>query len=321
MQVHPILGLALRAGVLVGAFALQADAQTSDSPYRPLPVPDGAYATPALVERLADYFEAKTSASPDAVMGFYARPATSHNDATVGWVTSGWDAQHALFAHAMTSFGEGASYSTQAWGDERSAVITMIDTPELFGGEIRAISAADFDAEGHIVRMTDYWDGRSFGAAGVAAARVPAEQFPTSLGEDVVPTQAAAEMQDLVGRLNAALAAGDAAEAAALFDTNATFEDYTLRAKLRGRPAIERYLERALASAPYAQEPTIRHVLGSATGGGYEWSGTGPVGLGITALGVGVDGEIEQLATVYDGLLLSDDELRAAALLTLDIRF
>ena len=33
----------------------------------------------------------------------------------------------------------------------------MVDTPELFGGELRILAAVDF-RDGKIVRWVDYWD-------------------------------------------------------------------------------------------------------------------------------------------------------------------
>jgi hypothetical protein len=44
----------------------------------------------------------------------------------------------------------------------------------------------------------------------------------------------------------------------------------TTRAGLEGRLAIGRYLQRALPQLPYGPGAVVRHVLGSAQGGGYD---------------------------------------------------
>src|SRR5258708_12089836 len=72
------------------------------------------------------------------------------------------------------------SYPTQILGDMTSAVVFVTDTPELFGGEIRAISIAHL-ADGKIVRLVDYWDGRGFGAELAGALRVPPDSDPHNL--------------------------------------------------------------------------------------------------------------------------------------------
>ena len=69
------------------------------------------------------------------------------------------------------------SYFTGILSNETSALIRMVDTPELFGGELRILAAVDL-ADGKIVRWVDYWDAsavrrRSLPPAAHARGAVP----------------------------------------------------------------------------------------------------------------------------------------------------
>lgn len=284
-----------------------------------LPKPDTAFATPAVAALLEPYFRAKSEHDVARTMNHYARERMSHNDATLGWRWSSWSALHDLFAQYMPGWGEGVSYATQILGDENSAIVLVVDTPELFGGEVRAISAVDF-RDGKIARFVDYWDGRHFGASVTEQMRVAADEFPATFGEDSLPEQAAPGMRDLARRLDGVLSAARAADAAELFAPDATLQDFALRVELRGRRAIGRYLERAVETLPYGPHARIRHVVGSRRGGGYEWiNADGPVGRGIVALGVDDVGLISQFSVVYDGSLIDDEDLVRRASLALEL--
>ncbi|KAG4437526.1 hypothetical protein IFR05_006998 [Cadophora sp. M221] len=83
---------------------------------------------------------------------------------------------------------------------------------------------------------------------------------------------------------------GNSTAATALFTSDAIPEGYSTRTRIEGALAIGRYLKRALPIPPYGPG-TIRHVLGSMTGGGYEWFG-GPgaaASHGIVALALDND--------------------------------
>ena len=113
--------------------------------------------------------------------------------------------------------------------------------------------------------------------------------------------------------LSAALGAGDAGRAGGLFSYDAVFEDMALRAQLRGRAAIVRYLRRALPGLPYARA-SVRHVAGAGRGGGYEWRADGqPVAVGAAALELSGDGKITKFTVVWDGSLLDDRAIAALA--------
>jgi hypothetical protein len=212
---------------------------------------------------------------------------------------------------------EAKSYPTRILGDLTSAVVFMTDTPELFGGEIRAIAVIDME-DGKIVRWVDYWDGRGFGNIDlVNSMRVPEASYPHELGASTV-TDRAGKIAEAAHELNAALAAGDANRASELFTYDAQFEDMALRAHIRGQAAITRYLQRAWLDLPYAQA-SIRHIVGSDQGGGYEWHTEGhAVPRGATALQLSEDGNITKLTVVWDGSLLDDTTISAAAAHAID---
>ena len=277
-----------------------------------LPTPNTTYATPAVAAILEPYFEAKTGQDVEGLMSFYAKERTSHNDAVIGWTNIGWEALRDLFAQYMPTFGDGRSYATQVLGDENSAVVFVTNEAAVFGGDMRGISAVDFQ-DGKITRFVDYWDARHFGTRAANGMAVPAGEFPRTFGEDGLPDRAAPRMRETVDALTGALAAADADRAAALFADDAVLDDFALRIRVRAKPAITRYLGRAIDTLPYGPEATVRRVLGDGRGGGYEWvNPAGPIPRGITALGLDEDGLIEQLSVVYDAALLDDDELAAA---------
>jgi hypothetical protein len=61
------------------------------------------------------------------------------------------------------------------------------NSPQLFGHELRVISAWDFRDQ-KIDRQVDYWDGLHFTIAATQQLRALTAQFPTEFGE--VPEQA-----------------------------------------------------------------------------------------------------------------------------------
>jgi hypothetical protein len=72
------------------------------------------------------------------------------------------------------------SYASRILAGEQSALVHMVDTPELFGGELRILAAIDF-ADGKIVRWVDYWDSSAFDTALYNQFRTPADSFPRDL--------------------------------------------------------------------------------------------------------------------------------------------
>lgn len=194
-------------------------------------------------------------------------------------------------------------------------MLHFVDTPRLFGAaEIRFISAVDF-RDGKVTRQVDYWDGRR----NPDDVPGPDDEYPYDLGLDTVGEQAAPKMNWTAHQLDAALSAGDADAAAALFSSDGILKDFTLRMRQEGQFAIGRYLQRALAYLPYGPGTTLRHVLGNDYGGGYEWKTDGqPVRNGITALELDGSSLITQLTTVWDRSRMSDSAIQALAALSIE---
>src|ERR1700736_1829150 len=159
-----------RAGAIAAATALAgttspARASVTSAPPAPLPDPpvDATHATPLLARRVNSLFRDKTARDVDRFMSHFSRNPLYYTDATLGWYISGWAALDAVFAQYMPTWPDTArSYATRIIGDENSAIVEFVDSPELFGHEIRAIAAVDF-RDGLIVREVDYWDGRHYG--------------------------------------------------------------------------------------------------------------------------------------------------------------
>ena len=182
----------------------------------------------------------------------------------------------------------------------------MVDTPELFGGELRILAAVDFDGD-KIVRWVDYWDATSFDADLYAQMRTPADVFPTDLKDDVVPTRAAPEVVTAAEALHGAFTAADATSAASLLHTDVVIEDMTLRARVLGRIEATGYLERVLDHVPYGRGSVSRHAVGGGGGGGFEWTSVRGL-VGMTAIEFDPDGLITRVTSVYDGRQLPADQ-------------
>src|ERR1700742_1258847 len=157
-----------RRAVLTGAGAIAATvlagAASPALPSVPLPLPDPpqdvTHATPLLAQRVNSLFRDKTARDVDGFMSHFSGNRLYYTDATLGWYVPNWTALKAVFAQYMPTWPDTArSYATRIIGDEHSAIVEFTDSPELFGHEIRAIAAVDFQ-NGLVVREVDYWDGR-----------------------------------------------------------------------------------------------------------------------------------------------------------------
>ena len=191
-----------------------------------------------------------------------------------------------LFSQYMPSWSPPArSYTTGVFSNESSALVHMVDTPELFGGELRILAAVDF-VDGKIVRWVDYWDASSFDPALYAQLRTGADSFPRDLKDCLVPTQAAPELMAAATALHGAFTTADAAVAADVMHTDVVFEDRSLRIQVLGRIETADYLNRVLADVPYGRSSRLRHVVGGSRGGGFEWTAGPDAGelVGITAV-------------------------------------
>lgn len=266
---------------------------------------DVTHTTDAAARFFAAYQQTKSAKDVTGTMAFFDPDRVTYIDATLGW-SFDFAALHGVFAQYMPNWSEGRSYATQILGTERSAMLFIRDTPELFGSDLLIIGAVDVE-HGRITRWVDYWDGRN--APPTRGLKVADDQFPHDFGEDSTPQGARGAIVEVVGRLAAALAAAQPDSAAAEFAEDATIEDMTLRTRIRGRAAIERYLERAVGTLPYGAGSAVRRVAGGDTGGGYEWTTPHAVTRGVTAVQLD-HGLITSLTAVWDGAAIDDDTLR-----------
>ena len=285
---------------------------------RPYPAVDlGPYATDEVRDLFHRFFTAKTAHFVDASHAFFHPDRTFYADAALGWVWPSSESLRAVWAEYMPTWpAEALSYPTRIIGDATSAMVFMTDTPELFGGEIRAIAPIDLQ-DGLIVRWIDYWDGRAFGSGQAAGMRTPPEQFPDLYGN--LPARTTARIDDLAASLHQAASSAKPDEVAAAFAPDGAFEDLTLRTTVRGRAAIARFFARAGETLPYGPGAQLRHVVGGAMGGGYEWQSTGPVPRGVVALELGELGLIDRMTAIWDGSLLPDDALLSLAARAVDL--
>src|SRR5262249_30480281 len=264
-------------------------------------VVDTTHATPKAAEFFDSFFTAKSRHEVDATMNHFSTTTLTYIDATLGWPLYSHDALKHVFMQYMPKWPpSGLSYPPLILGDEHSALVAFTDTPELFGGEIRALAAIDIK-DGEVIRWIDYWDGRHFGADLAAKLRTPADKFPTDFKESTSPDNAAPTIRAVADKLQAAFAGNDGKGAAALFSSDAVYEDMTLHTQVLGRLAIERYLGRALAKMPAGVGSSPLHVVGSDMGGGYEWQAApdyrASLRRGVSALALDQDGKSTPLTS------------------------
>ena len=266
-------------------------------------------AGPDLRERLHEFFAIKTSCDVDGTMGYFSSESLTYIDATLGWVFDSPAALRSVFEQYMPNWKPPArSYATRVLANETSALVHMVDTPELFGGELRVLAAVDLE-DGRIVRWVDYWDASAYDPELYQQFRTPDDLFPRNLGE--VPTRADPELVAVATKLHAAFANGDASAAAALMHTDVVVVDMALRSHVLGRIETAGYLGRVLASVPYGRSSELRHVVGGSAGGGFEWrSGSGLV-AGLTAIELDPDGLVTSITSVYDSRLIDPSDKAA----------
>lgn len=282
-------------------------------------VADVQRANAGLVTFLRPFFAAKCGQDVAATMRHFSPDRLAYVDAPMGWVLN-YEQLEAIYSAFMPTWEEGMAYPTRMVGDEHSAVVFTTVTPELFGGEARCVVALDV-RDGRIVRWVDYWDRRSFGltaAAALAAARPEGVPEPFTAGFAEVDTIATGAVRTVAEDLVRGLGDGDAAAVAALLAADVVVEDLTLRTRVCGRLAVERYLSRVLRALPYGRGARLRHVLGSGPNGGFEWSSAGSDINGITALELDDAALITRLSTMWDGALVDDAALTALVVLTTD---
>jgi len=282
-------------------------------------VVDTSHATPDAAAFFKSYFTAKSEHNPVPTTDHFSEAHLTYIDAALGWPFYSKKGMTDLFENYMPKWpAAGLSYPTRISGDTHSALVAFTDTPELFGGEIRILAAIDLK-DGKIVRWIDYWDGRSFGAEAAAKMRTTPDKFPANFDYDVASDGASAKIKDAAQKLSAAFAAGDAKAADALFSNDAIYADRALRTVILGKQAIGKYLTRVLATVPYGKGAKLVHIVGSDQGGGYEWvNADGSVKRGIIAIDLNSTGQIERLNTTWDNGVMSDADLQALVLLSIE---
>ena len=275
-----------------------------------------SHASPQAVKFFHDYFTAKSTDNADALLEFFNPNQGEYYDATLGLAIA---ASRSELLTNLKAIAQGwaktapndRSYPLRILGDTMGgALVYFVDTPGLFGAEIRSISSFDF-LDGTVRRQLDNWDGRG----NIVKSSLGGDaQYPYNLGLAGVKEKAAVEMKRAAYRLNNALSAGNATAAAVLFSYDAVFEDLTLRARVEGQIAISSYLQRSLHGLPYGPGTEVSHVLGSARGGGYEWRPSGNnVRYGITGLELDCSGNITRFTAVWDGSRLNQTAIQGLA--------
>ncbi|MEV4343559.1 nuclear transport factor 2 family protein [Actinoplanes sp. NPDC049596] len=311
-----ILGGVLAAGGAVAAAPLltSVPAAAQGLPatiFRTAPTVDVSHASAEVGKLVASYFHDKNAARPDATMAHFSRDPFAYLDAALGLSFATWQSLLDFFRQVMPTWtAQVRSYPVRILGDATSALVFFVESAGAFGpAEIRAAAAVNF-RRGLIVRNVDYWDGRHFGLSNLAAAQLPKDQFPADWRESIVGETASPVIQRVSRRLNHAFATGAVDDAVALLAPDVLFEDEPAHLRLTGTAAVAGFLRRAGGDLPYAHAGVaVRHVVGSAEGGGFEWKSAGPVPRGLTALELGPDSKITRLTAVWDGALVDDAHL------------
>ncbi|WUD77826.1 hypothetical protein OG937_42020 [Streptomyces sp. NBC_00510] len=77
------------------------------------------------------------------------------------------------------------------------------------------------------------------------------------------------------------------------------------------------FFARTLPTLPYGRGVTVRHVVGSARGGAFEWISRTRLPLGATVLELGRDRLITRMTSVWDSALWSDAAVKSAQAATI----
>jgi hypothetical protein len=148
---------------------------------------------------------------------------------------------------------------------------------------------------------------------------VAAVEVPGRLRRVEGRTACAGDADRTLAALSGSLAQGDAQAAAAIFAEDGVLEDLTLHTEVVGRQSVAAYLQRAVAALPYGQGASVRHVVGGAFGGGYEWTNpSGPVPRGVNAAELNSRAQIIRLSSMWDGSLVDPVWLAQRMALTIE---
>ena len=176
-------------------------------------LPDASRANDEALRFVGDFLRAKSAKDVEATMRFFSRDGLTYADGTLGMVFEGWEAMHKAFGSMMSQWGSGGqSYPLMVWGEivegNGSALVHLVNTPELFGGEARIFSTVVV-RDGSITRWVDHWDSRAFSDTQYAGMRAADAPFPSEFGEQRSPPLAAPALVAAAETLHSALT-GDA---------------------------------------------------------------------------------------------------------------
>jgi len=263
------------------------------------------------------FFTAKSRHDVGATMAHFSPKVLTYTDATLGWPLNNYQAIQDMFQTYMPDWGQGRSYPLRIVGGPESTIVLFVDTPELFGGEIRLIGSVDF-AAGKIVRWIDYWDSTGFANSVYEKVRTPTDKFPTDFREKLVVDKVPPAFSMLATRVQSAFSAGDIDGLTSDLSYDVIYEDLALRTQILGREATIRYLKRAGFQLPFGVKSVLNHIVGGVSGGGFEWRNASGEVRGVTALELNESGKITRMYSAYDGRLIKSEERQRLILLSSD---
>jgi hypothetical protein len=277
---------------------------------------DVSHATPEFADFMVSYMAARSSGDVNTILEHFNRSETVYLDQPFNAAHVNFDEVRAIFAKIQGFATPGfRTYPTKVLGDTRSGVVFFTDEASEAGHEVNVVSAVNLE-NGLIKRQVDYSDIRHFTRA---AAKGFVEPEPIkNFEESIVGEVASVEIKRVATALAQALAAQDSAGAAALFASDATFDDLTLHTEVFGTISLQLFFDRALSDLPYGAGSTLAHVVGNALGGGYEWNSSGQVPRGIVALELDGRGLISRASAMWNGALVTADALRRLLAFTIE---
>lgn len=158
----------------------------------------------------------------------------------------------------------------------------------FFMGGVDLVSYIDI-RDGKIVRRNDYYDTAELTPADIAFVHpggVPRQSclagpLPGDIGH------ASSEMWNFTHALHGALSSGHVGRVLQFFDEDALlihpllyrgsggYGPFNRGIQIRGRKAIARFFQAVLPLLPDGKDSSLIHLIGGATGGGYEWKSGG----------------------------------------------
>lgn len=295
------------------------------------------------------FFEAYDSLNLDAFVDYFSDNA-SQQDATFGdlSVFSGVSSDQCsihpkselrrVFTFLFERFrinGGGVSKFIHATGNLKfGGAVDVKAMPNTFlRGGFDLISYLDI-RDGKVIRRNDHWDAAQatpediafIHPGGVPRQSCLAGLLPGDTGN------AAPEMWHFTRALHAALSSGQVERVMRFFDEDALlvhpllyrgsggYGPFNRGIQIRGRKAIARFFRAVLPLLPDGKDSSLIHLVGGATGGGYEWKSGGIYSqqgiarngiAGATAIDLYND-RIQRMSVKFDTLQMSPEQRDAA---------